>query len=231
MIKSIQHLTVLLICFLCMSAASSARAALITFSDSDFGLTTVFSNVTTFEFTIDIDGPITSGTSFVNPTLNSVNYRVFGFLQTMPPTPSGFPAFNLIRNISGTDFYAQGSSLNFEVSATADLTDGLQISELVGTNPVFTFNGFEFDTGRYHPALLELNSDGTGRIQNSNNNGPTTTNITTGELVDVGFGEEYITDLTFNASTFTIAAAVPEPSSAAMLSILVGTFAMRRRKR
>ena len=224
--KSIGRLTVLVICFSNISLANSARAAVITFSDSDFGLTTTFSNVRTFDFAIDIDGPITAGTSFVNPKLNSINYRVFGQLDA---TPSGFPAFDLVRSITGADFYAQGSSLNFEVSAAADLSNGLQVSELVGTDPVFTFNGFEFDTGRYHPALLELNLDGTGRIQNSNNNGPTTTNPSNGQLVDVDVGEEYITDLTFNASTLTLATAVPEPSSVAILAVFLGAIVLRYR--
>ncbi len=212
------------------SPGTSSQAATLTFSDADFGLTTIFSSVTTFEFSIDIDGPITAGTSFVNPALNEVDYRVFGALQTMPPTPSGFPAFNLEREITGTDFYGQGSTLSFEVAAGADLTDGLQVSELVGTGGVFVFNGFEFDTGRYHPALLELNADGTGRIQNSNNNGPTTTNVTTGELVNVDFGEEYITDLVFDPATLTLVAAVPEPSSAMLLSAAMGCLVLRRRR-
>ena len=49
------------------------------------------------------------------------------------------------------------------------LADGVQVEELVGNGVVLTFDGREVDNGRFHPALLELSADGTGRIQNSNN--------------------------------------------------------------
>lgn len=113
----------------------------------------------------------------------------FGSLT--PGTPSAFSAFNLQRTISGAEFYAQGSSLSFEIAAGADLTDGLQVGELAGANPVFLFNGREVGTGRYHPALFQLNNDGTGSIRNSNNMGGV--NPGSGEIVDVSEGEEYIT--------------------------------------
>ena len=118
---------------------------------------------------------------------------MFGFLTT---TPSGFPAFSLERTIAGDEFYDQGSSLEFEIQWGADLSDGLQVSELAGTGTVFRFNGREVDTGRYHRSLVELNADGTGRILNSNNTG----GINPGSLrvVDVDFGEEYATELTFD---------------------------------
>ena len=73
---------------------------------------------------------------------------------------------------------------------------------MVGDEIVFEFNGREVGTGRYHPALVQLNADGTGRIQNSNNFGGI--NPGSGELVDVDFGEEYITDLTFSPATLTL---------------------------
>ena len=81
-------------------------------------------------------------------------------------------------------------------------SDGLQVSELVGTGIVFEFNGREVGTGRYHPALVQLNADGTGSIRNSNNTGGI--NPGSGLVVDVDFGEEYITELTFDPSTLTV---------------------------
>ncbi|NKB22033.1 MAG: hypothetical protein GKS01_16215 [Alphaproteobacteria bacterium] len=199
---------------------------MISFEAADFGLTPVFSNVTTFAFGIDIAGPLTAGTVYSDPTLNGVDYNVFG---TLDVTPSGFPAFNLVRSIGGAEFYTQGSSLSFEVAVGADLTDGLQVSDLVGD---FIFDGREVGTGRYHPALFQLHSDGTGSIRNSNNTGGV--NPGSGEVVNVTFGEEYITDLTFNASTLTLAdapAAVPVPPVGLPLLMLgfMGAVALRRR--
>ena len=200
-----------------------SQAAVLTFDADDFGLTPVYSNVTTFSFRIEIDGPLTPG--FVNPVVNSVTYNVFGNLET--GTPSGFPAFNLQRTITGAEFIAQGSSLDFEVSATADLSDGLQISELVGNDPVFVFNGREVGTGRYHPALVQLNADGTGSIRNSNNFGGI--NPATNQMVDVNFGEEYITDLTFNPANLSIA--IPEPSSVVLGIAVMGVITIRLRNK
>ena len=205
-----------------------SQAAVITFSAADFGKTPVFSNVQTFSFMIDIDGPLAAGDVIDNPALNSVQYNVFG--QLAPGTPSGFPAFNLERTITGADFYAQGSSLSFVIAANADLGDGLQVSELAGSDPVFVFNGRELDTGRYHPALIQLNSNGTGSIRNSNNNGGI--NPATEEIVDVNFGEEYITDLAFDPGQLTLAAAVPVPAAVWLFgSGLLGLVGMARRKK
>ncbi len=204
---------------------SSAQAFVLNFEAADFGLTTVFSNVTTFEFSIDVAGPLTAGTTYTAADINSVDYNVFGLLAATPP---GFPAFNLVRSIIGTDFINQGSSMSFEVSASANLADGLQVSELVGSAPVFVFNVRVVNTSRYHPPLFELNADGTGRIQNSNNTGGV--NPSSMQVVDVDFGEEYITDLTFNASTTTLAdapASIPEPSIGIPL-MLVGFMGLSR---
>jgi hypothetical protein len=174
-------------------------ADVITFQASDFGLNPTFNDVHTFEFSININLAINAGTNYVNPELNGVDYHVSG---TLANTPSGFPAFNLVRSIGGAEYYTQGSSLAFAVDAAADLSDGLQVSELVGAATVFEFDGREVDTGRYHPALFQLNADGTGMIQNSNNSGGI--NPGSGEEVDVDYGEEYITELSFNPSALTL---------------------------
>lgn len=116
----------------------------IDFAADDFGLTPTFNDVQTFAFSIAVAGPLRNGV-YDDPPLIGVEYRVFG---TLLGTPSGFPSFDLRRNIVGTEFYTQGSSLQFEIAAGADLSDGLQVSELVGEMGVFVFNGREVDTGR-----------------------------------------------------------------------------------
>jgi len=216
--------------FIAASGISSvAHAAVITFEAADFVVTPQFSNVSTFNFTIDLAGPLSTGMSYSNPTLNSVVYGVSGSLSS---TPSGFPAFNLQRTISNADFYGQGSSLEFAISSSADLSDGLQVSDLEanGADPVFVFNGREVDTGRYHPALVEFYADGTGRIQNSNNTG----GINPGSKleVDVNFGEEYITNLSFDPDTLTLVevSEIPVPAAAWLFgSALLGLGIFRRR--
>lgn len=192
--------------------AGPAAAFTLSLSSTQFGLVSVFNEVTSFQFDIDVTGPLAAGV-YNNPALGMVTYSVVGVLNNPTPTPSGFSGFNLQRSITGTDFYAQGSSLQFEIAAGANLSDGLQLSELEGPGAVFVFNGREVGTGRYHPPLLELFGDGTGRIQNSNNFGGI--NPTTLSVVDVDFGQEYIVNLTTNPATMTLA--VPEPSAALML--------------
>ncbi len=216
---------------------STARAAMIQFSASDFLKISVFSNVQTFSFTVDVAGALSAGTIYTNPDLNSVSYNVSGSLDS---TPSGFRAFNLVRNIANNDFYLQGSSFSFEIAASADLSDGLQASELVadGEGRIFNFNAREFEQfpPRYHPPLFELFDDGTGRIQNSNNQGrPDEFNPDSGLTVDVDFGEEYITDLTFNPASLTLSeasAVVPIPSSVLLfgsaMALLAGIGRSRR---
>jgi hypothetical protein len=187
-----------------------------------------FSDVQTFSFMVDIDGPLAAGDVFYNPSPNSVEYNVSGTLAS--GTPSGFPAFSLVRTITGADFYAQGSSLSFEIAASADLSNGLQVSELVGSDPIFVFNGREVGTGRYHPALFKLNNDGTGSIRNSNNFGGV--NPSSNKVVNVDFGEEYITDLTFDPGQLTLAAAVPVPAAIWLFgSGLLGLVGIAKRKK
>ena len=223
MLKGNLSVTALVLC--ASVACSNAQAAIVTFDASDFGLTPTFSNVQTFSFAIDIADPMTPGAVLDNPALHRVVYNVFGTLEA--GTPSGFPAFNLQRTITGADFYDQGSSFSMSIANDADLSDGLQVSELGGPNPVFLFNGREVGTGRYHPALFQLNADGTGSIRNSNNMGGV--NPGSGEVVNVDFGQEYITNLTFDPSALTIVA-VPEPSLAGLL-LLGGAMATFRRRR
>lgn len=190
---------------LLLAGSAGAQTFTLTVSSNDFVTTPVFSNVTTFDFEVVIQGDLAPG-EYTNPPLDSVSYRVSGDLA--PGTPSGFPSFALERVMDGAEFYGQGSLLIFDVSDTAVLSDGVQVAELDGATLVFTFNGREIDNGRFHPALFQLNADGTGLIQNSNNV------VQQNPLIQVGFGEEYITDLTFdpgNLTLFTDPAAPPPP--------------------
>jgi hypothetical protein len=194
----------------------------IAFDQDDFVVNPIFSDVGTFSFEILVAEVFQAGV-FSNPIITIVDYQISGILE--PGTPSGFPAFALSRIMDGDEFYAQGSSLNFEIAATADLSDGLQVSELVGNDMVFVFDGHEDGTGRFHPAIFVLNSDGTGLMQNSDNTG-----AGPNMDIDVDFGEEYITELTFNPSTLTIATgAVPEPS--ALVILISGCLAGLARRR
>jgi len=204
---------------------SAAQAAIISFSSADFTTTPLFNNVQTFAFSIDLAGPLTPGATYANPVLNSVDYSVSGVLTD--PTPSGFPGFNLVRNIPvGSDFYTQGGSFMFEIAAAADLSDGLQLSELVGAGPVFTFNAREVGTPRFHPPIIVLNSNGTGLIQNSNNEP-----LLVPPVPPVPPGAEYITDLSFNPATLTIAAAqVPEAGTLTLCLIAFAALAAGRRR-
>jgi len=101
-------------------------------------------------------------------------------------------------HITSDEFYAQGSSISFEIAAGALLSDGVQVDELVGNGLVFTFNGKEVDNGRFHPTLFELNSDGTGMMQNSDNI------IVADPLQQVAFGSEYINTLIFDPGNTTL---------------------------
>lgn len=173
---------------------------LILISSNDFQITNVFSDVDTFNIAIEIDLPLASG-MYVNPNIVGVSYSVSGSLT--PGTPSGFTNFALQRDITGTEFYAQGSSISFDIAVGAVLTDGIQVDELVGNGIVFTMNAREVGNGRFHPALLEIDMNGTGRIQNSDNV------IVEVPLQQVNFGDEYITDLMFDPGNTTLIVETP----------------------
>lgn len=221
----------------------NAQGFVLSFQSSDFGTSPVFSNVTTFDFEAQITEAFAPGT-YSDPTIGTIGYNVSGSLDT---TPSGFPAFSFQLShlvaappagptvILGSLFYSlndtapAGDRLNFSILPTADLSDGLQVSELAGTGSdvVFRFNGREVDTGRYHPTFIELRADGTGVIQNANNTGGDNPQDGFVGDIDVDFGEEFITNLTFDPATLTIA--IPEPSSVLLMS-LGGLMVVRRRR-
>ena len=233
-----------------LGIASAANGAVtIDFSNLNFTTTPDFSNVTTFSIQIDVAGSLQPGL-VSDPAITNIQYSVSGSLSQAPLTPSGFPAFgfnlvdlpSLTDPITSTDFYAlnassvAGGTLQYSISALADLSNGLQLSELdvltenpgagIGPGVIFHFNGREEGTGRYHPMFLQLYSDGTGLLQNSNNFDGI--NPATLDQVDVDFGDEYITDLSFTPSNVTIA--VPEPSGALACGVLVLGLALWRRR-
>lgn len=183
-----------------LCSATTAQTMALSTSTDDYIKNTVFSDVRAFAFNFDIDEAL-QRRIYINPALSRVSYQVSGTLE--PGTPSGFESFNLEREISGEEFYAQGGSLSFEISSTAVLSDGIQVAELVGRGIVFSLDAREIDTGRFHPPLFELSADGTGRIQNSNNS------PSLEPLVTVDFGEEYITDLRFDPGNTTLITEVP----------------------
>jgi hypothetical protein len=188
-----------------IAAAGAVQAQTMTFStsDADYVITNTFSTVNEFDFIVEIDMPLAAG-AYNDPPINSVSYRVFGSMLE-PGTPSGFPQFDLRRGrdndsaLDGTEFYMQGGSLNFEILPGADLSNGVQAAELAGGGVIFTFNAREMQTPRFHPPLFELNMDGTGRIQNSNN-----MPIRDDVQLSVEFGEEYISDLMFDPGNTTL---------------------------
>ena len=206
------------------TSALEAQAVVIQFDHNDFTMNAQYNRLRDFSFEIEVSGELTAGVTYTNPTLIGIEYSVFGILDT-DPTPSNFGAFDLQRTIGGSEFYTQGSSFNFAISTTADLSDGLQASELDN----FVFNGREVGTGRYHPTLFQISSDGTGSIQNSNNSGGV--NPGSNMVVDVDLADEYLVNLTFDPAALTLAEAsiVPEPSSLLLTSLgFLGLFLRRR---
>ena len=219
------------------SVQTHAQTMTLTTSDVDYQLTSVHSDVDVFNVNVEINAPLAAGV-YVDPEIINVTYQVMGVLT--PGTPSGFPAFDLQRNISGTEFYAQGSSLSFEIAQSAVLSDGVQAAELVGNAVVLTFNAREIDTGRFHPPILQLDANGTGRIQNSNNE------PTLDPVVEVLLGAEYITDLAFDPGNTTLIIETPvapnpppnnggggasAPSEIIALSLLGACAGLRRRRK
>lgn len=184
--------------------AQTSQTMILSINSDDFEVFPEFSDVETFSFNIEIDMPLAAG-AYINPPIISMDYAVNGTLAD--GTPSGFPAFALMRpsldealsgiELNGDEFYTQGSSLNFEILESADLSDGVQADELVGTSVILSLNAREEGTGRFHPPLFELNSDGTGSIQNSNNIPDTT-------QAAVTFGAEYITNVIFDSGNLTL---------------------------
>ena len=231
----VKNILLSLVSALTVFGADTARAGFIVhLSHTDFGLTNTFNQITEFSFDISFSGDLVAGGVYNNPAINTADYRVRGVLPDT--TPSGFDSFLLIRSMNGAEFYGLSpeSGINFSIAPTANLSDGVQISELMGSDPVFSFNAREFnqDPGRYHPPIITLNSDGTGLLTNANNKS-TFSNppppMGSGLPVDVAIGDEYTIDLTFSSS-LTIAS-VPEPSSGLLFSIVLGVLAWNRRRK
>ena len=163
---------------------------------SDFESTNQFNQLTFFGFEIIFEEPLDSGVH-VNPAISYLEYHIVGLLPMQ--TPSGINEFHLTRIMDGDEFYAQGSSMEFEIAEGADLCDGLQFNELVDG---FLLNAVELGTGQYHSPILQLNADGTGIIENANNFGGV--NSETEMEVDVDFGEEYQVQLQFSPDSYLI---------------------------
>ena len=205
-------------------APKDAEAFLIEISTAQFTSTTnLFSEVTSFNISIDVLAPYMPGV-YLNPTLGDIEFLVRGRLD--PTTParmanSAFTGFAVddIATLSGEAFYDLGNSLSFEIAGDADLNDGLQASELVGSDLIFEFDGRELGTGRYHPPIIQLFANGQGTIRNSNNTGGI--NPFTGVEVNATIGDEYSATMTVLPSDLTLV--VPEPSTALLIGLgLVG---------
>ena len=180
-----------------LGLAGCAHAVVFSFNAEDFTLNPTFSSVQEFTVSIEFNGPLEAGGFYGNTDIVSVDYQVSGSLAKN--TPSGFVGFDLVRNeIDSTEFDQQGSTFILEVSPTADLSDGLQINEISRLELDFLEQG----TGRYHPPVFQIGSDGTGSIRNAANSGGV--NPATQEVVDVEEGEEYVTEFTFDPGTLTL---------------------------
>jgi len=234
-----------LVCLLSHGTASGAFT--LGLSNPDFTTTPTFNNVTTFAIAIESEDTLTPATTVADPQISNIQYSVSGSLGS---TPSGFPAFAFNLNdrfptsppVTGTQFYPLnpdapvGGTIRFQISPTANLLDGLQLNELeelpaaqFGPGVIFHFDGREKNTGRYHPMFLQLKSDGTGILQNSNNMGGDNPQDNSPDEIDVNFGEEYITNLSFDPAAVTLA--VPEPGSGLLLAPAILLSFTRRRRR
>ena len=234
------------ICFAFLMIPSSAKAQFnISFDLSDFSSFENFEpgnfgTLQTFDYNINFNGPLTADTAYSTDSLNNVTYNIVG-------APGiGSPTFNFNNdaligisrpNLSNPQFAAQGGSLDFTVSSTANLADGLQASELVAdaNGRIFSFDAEEDGTGTFHAPLLELFADGTAILQNAANNGGS--NAFNGQVPNLTEGEEFVFNLDFTPGTFTLAgpvasvgAAVPEPSSMAFL-MFAGLAGLTRRRK
>jgi hypothetical protein len=213
-------------------APRDSSAFTIEISSAQFtGQTNVYSSVTSFSIAIEVLGPLASG-AFVNPALGDIEFLIRGTLDPTTPARMANPLFTAfavddLATHSGQAFYDLGNALSFEIADAADLTDGLQVSELVGSGLVFEFDGRELGTGRYHPPILQLFSDGTGSLRNSNNTGGV--NPFTGVEVNAMIGDEYIAELTFNAASMTLV--TPEPGTALLLGLGLAALGTGRRSR
>lgn len=240
-----QRAVLLLLLLLVFASATTASAFRLSLSNANFQASDIqptFSGVRNFSFEIDLTGPLVAGQSYANADLERVEYLIFGSLNLLPPTPSGFPGFRLDRTPAGegiivpSEWVAQDSSIAFEIARSANLMDGLQLSELVAdaSGILLRIDGREFqrlDRARYHPPQLLLYSDGSGILQNSNNSsGATdTTNPATMEKVDVDFGEEYVTGISFDPGSITVV--VPEPGTTLLLGIGLALLGAGRGRR
>ncbi len=235
----------LLLAGLMLFASSAPVAAFtISLSSDDFETAhTIYSEVRNFSIDIEMSGDLEAGRIYDNSSVISVEYSVNGHLAA--GTPSNFPAFALNRTparegtISGAEWISQGSSILFEVAETADLLDGLQVSDLVvrPNNLVLTIDAREFerqDVSRYHPPFLFLRADGSLLLKSSNNSSGDsgTINPQTRESVDLEYGDEYITSFRSNSKSepITIAPPIPEPGTALLLGLgLAGLASVQRR--
>lgn len=163
---------------------------------SDFELANEFNSLSFFGFEIIFEDDLEPG-QHLNPPISYLEYHIVGALPM--ETPSGINVFHLTRIMDGEEFYGQGSSMQFEIADGADLCDGLRFSELVDG---FYMDAVEFGTGQYHSPVFELNTNGTGRIQNANNFGGI--NEESGLFVDIEVGEEYRVELAFDPIGYSI---------------------------
>lgn len=183
------------------TSAAFAQSTTLATSNEDYTQTPVHSNIESFSLEIELDVPLVAGMRYENPPIRRMEYRVVGQLEE--GTPSGFDSFDLQRRFEGDAFYLQGSTLVFTILPAAVLDDGVQVAELAGEAVVFLFDGREIGTGRFHPARLELRGDGTGLLQNSNNQPGEDASST------IIAGAEYIVDLAFDPGNTTVLRITP----------------------